>query len=128
MIARLTLIGALLLVAPDRLVVSGLEYGRSQSFEGSYFSNFEVSAFTLCERPAGQCDKDHLQSFWLECVPDACRALENRAKALGVNIYESGRLRIRFIGRRSSHASPLRFMHDRPNKILVEKVLDVALP
>lgn len=102
------------------ITVDQIPYGPQKKFSGFYFSNFEASLFYPCG-VQGDCE-----SFWLNCLKPACEDLERRAKAMHENIYgPGGSFEIVFLGRESEGPTPVKYMQDRPHKVLLEKLLEL---
>lgn len=100
--------------------VGEIPYGPQKQFSGFYFSNFEASLFYQCGA-ARNCE-----SSWLNCERPVCEDLERHAKALHEDIYgPGGSFEIVFLGRESEGPTPLKYMQDRPHKVLLEKLLEL---
>jgi hypothetical protein len=106
---------------PERSkVVDQITYGPQKKFSGVYFSNFEASLFYPCDEQGG------CEASWLNCSASVCEELNQRAKAMNLNIYgPGGSFKIVFLGRNSEGPTPQKYMQDRPHKVLLEKLMEL---
>jgi len=109
------------------LTVTGTDYGPSATLAGVYFTNFENSVFTECAGEQACKDWAAKGGAWVNCTPAACADLEARIKALNGNSDNWGSFAIKFVGRHAKAKHPKRFLNDREDGVLIERILEFRL-
>lgn len=112
--------------APTR-IVNGTAFGPTTSLRGVYFTNFENSVFTECADETSCRDWASKEGAWVNCDPVACADLERRIEALNGNHDKWGTFAITFVGRHAAAKHPKRFLNDREDAVLIERIVDFRL-
>ena len=107
--------------------VNGIAYGPTNSLRGVYFTNFENSIFTECADENSCRDWVQKNSAWVNCDPDACADLEKRIRMLNSNHDNWATFAITFVGRHALAKNPKRFLNDREDAVLIEKIVSFRL-
>jgi hypothetical protein len=104
---------------PSGLEAGGVRFGPAVRMEGVYFTNFENSLFTEC---AADACSTATNDAVVMCERSACEDLEARIKALNGDHDRPGRFNAVFHARRALEKTPKRFLHDREDKIYLERI------
>lgn len=108
-------------------IVNGTAFGPTISLHGVYFTNFENNVFTECAGETSCNDWLSKDGAWVSCDPEACTDLEKRIKALNGNHDNWGTFAITFVGRRALAKHPKRFLNDREDAVLIERIVSFRL-
>jgi len=110
------------------VIHNDIVFGPLRHFSGTYFTNFERSTFSECDRAKGKCDAwEVTESEWVSCAPAACADLESRIKNLAGSHNISSLYAIDFLGRRSVDKTTKKFLGDTESKVYVERIEDFQL-
>jgi hypothetical protein len=107
--------------------VNGTAFGPMTSLRGVYFTNFENTVFTECADDNSCHDWASKGGAWVDCDPDACTDLEKRIRELNGNHDNWGTFAITFVGRHAIAKRTKRFLNDREDTVLIEKIVSFRL-
>lgn len=102
-------------------------YGKSDTLEGIWFTNFENSRFWEC---SGKSCDDKPKNEWasIACLDRSCEMLDREARRIThtkKNEAPDGFFHIRFIGRRSPVRHEPRYLGDGELEVWIERILDM---
>jgi hypothetical protein len=102
-------------------------FGKEDTIEGVWFTNFENSRFLEC---SGKSCEGQASSEWasIVCSDRSCEMLDSEARRItGVRANEAptGWYRIRFVGRRSKVWHKPRYLGDGEREVRIERILDM---
>jgi hypothetical protein len=107
--------------------VNGTAFGPTISLRGVYFTNFESTVFTECADDISCRDWASKDGAWVTCDPDACTDLEKRIRVLNGNHDNWGTFAITFVGRHAIAKHTKRFLNDREDTVLIERIVSFRL-
>ena len=108
-------------------IVDGTTFGPTRTLRGVYFTNFENSVFAECTDDKSCSDWASGGQSWVHCQPKVCADLEKRIAKLNGNHDNWGTFAGTFEGRRGLTKRTKRFLNDREDDILIEKIVDFRL-
>lgn len=107
--------------------VNGTAFGPATSLRGVYFTNFENTVFTECVDDTSCHDWASKGGARVNCDPAACTDLEKRIRALNGNHDNWGTFAITFVGRHAVAKHAKRFLNDREDAVLIERIVSFRL-
>jgi hypothetical protein len=107
--------------------VNGTAFGPTILLRGVYFTNFENSVFTECADDTSCHDWASKDGAWVNCDPDACIDLEKRIRVLNGDHNNWGTFAITFVGRHAVAKHTKRFLNDREDAVLIERIVSFRL-